>query len=785
MTKVNDYLIHAELAQTAYGTLSEGVIVPILLTGENVEMSSSQAAEFTKIWKVLVQYIDPLTGVSATVFESKDGGKYLAIRGTELEGKDLLADGILASALPSIINPQYSMLQFKLNAWLNDPNVLQGQNFTVTGHSLGGYLAAAVKQNFPQVTGAYLFNAPGVGGLMGNLADAISNAVGLSTINENNIWNIRGSEGFPIIAGLGHQLGSSISIQTEASFNNHSIVLLTDALAVYSVYSQILPNHEIQLISTLIDAFGSTKDIGGSNAKTLESAVDALRTVLLNPENGKIVLSENHRTPNDNRDQLYAHLNSETFKNRLAELAEEVELTPFSGLTSSDILSKLESNDQQGLAARFALVALNPFILEGEDIDYGTFNTYGALELFNPDDGMGTLTSPYLVDRMTMLIRKNWFNIEDKNPLDSTVELDTSNHRFQNINDYFEDAATGYKISQGELTSKTPRYYFGGDSWDNPAASAVEDHLYGGEGDDLLKGLKGNDYLEGGAGMDSYILNPGDGVDTILDIDGMGAVQFGGIVARGKSGVTDRKDWIKMGESWIDQKNDLIYLRATQDNGTQDLFISFVGTTDSTRVRIKNWSNGQFGISLGENAQPESLMLDRIILGDLKPEKPTQYDEFDNLIVTEEEDPDREDMLFGSAENDHIRSLGGNDEVDGKDGKDRIEGGSGEDILVGGKNDDLLLGGTDSDIISGQLGNDRLYTEREFTLDESYTLGQTQIGTGKRGDLLDGGIGKDMLMGDAGNDILMGGLGEDILIGLGGDDMIEGDASFGIVERTW
>ena len=49
MTKVNDYLIHAELAQTAYGTLSEGVIVPILLTGENVEMYSSQDAEYTKI----------------------------------------------------------------------------------------------------------------------------------------------------------------------------------------------------------------------------------------------------------------------------------------------------------------------------------------------------------------------------------------------------------------------------------------------------------------------------------------------------------------------------------------------------------------------------------------------------------------------------------------------------------------------------------------------------------------------------------------------------------------
>ncbi|WP_275689470.1 putative Ig domain-containing protein [Nitrosomonas sp. JL21] len=748
-------------------------------------MSPSQAAEFTKIWRVSAQYIDPLTGVSATVFESSDGTKCLAIRGTELEDKDLLADGILASALPAVLNPQYAMLQFKLNAWLNDPNILQGQTFTVTGHSLGGYLAAAIKQNFPQVTEAYLFNAPGVGGLMGNLADVISDVFGLNTIDESNIWNLRGSEGFPIIASLGYQLGSPVNIQTEASNNNHSIVLLTDALAVYSTYSQLLPDQEIQQMSTLIDAFGSTKDIGGSNAKTLESAVDALRTILINPENGKIVLGENHKTSIDNRDQFYAQLNNETFKNKLAELADNVELTPFFDLSTNDILSKLESNDQQGLATRFALVALNPFILEGETIDYEAFNTYGALELFDLEAGAGTLTSSYIIDRLTMLIRKNWFNIEDKNPLDSTIEPSSSNHRFQNINDYSEDVTSGYKISQGELTNKTPRYFFGGDSWDSPAASAVEDHFYGGEGDDMLKGLKGNDYLEGGSGLDTYMLNPGDGTDTILDTDGMGVVEFGGTVARGKSGVTDRKDWIKMGDSWIDQKNDLIYLRAVQDNGNSDLFISYVGANDSARVRIKNWSNGQFGITLGENAQPESLMFDRIILGDLEPEKPTQYDEFDNLIVTEEEDPDREDMLFGSAENDHIRSLGGNDEVDGKDGKDRIEGGAGEDVLAGGKNDDLMLGGTDSDIISGQQGNDRLYAETEFTLDDAYILGKTQTGTGKRGDLLDGGLGKDILMGNAGNDILMGGLGEDVLVGLGGDDMIEGDVSFGLVERNW
>ncbi|QOJ23463.1 MAG: hypothetical protein HRU78_07170 [Gammaproteobacteria bacterium] len=275
MSGINEYIIQAELAQAAYGIFANGTIVTRDLTNNSVDMPLNQATHFSEKWQVADQYTDPVTGVSATVFEAKNGGaKYLAIRGTELEAKDILADGILASAILPVINPQFTALQLKLNAWLDDPDVLQGQNFTVTGHSLGGYLAAAVKQSYAQATEAYLYNAPGVGGLLGNLADAVSSALGLNNVAPDSIWNLRGSEGFPLISGLGFQLGTSISIQTEASGNNHSISLLTDALTVYSVYSQLAPSLNQEQLSKLIDAFGSTKDvIGASNSKTLESAV--------------------------------------------------------------------------------------------------------------------------------------------------------------------------------------------------------------------------------------------------------------------------------------------------------------------------------------------------------------------------------------------------------------------------------------------------------------------------------------------------------------------------------
>ncbi|UJP04758.1 MAG: hypothetical protein LZF61_07800 [Nitrosomonas sp.] len=353
MSNITTYSLQSELAQAAYGTFSGRTIRTIELTENDVGMSSSQAAVFVEKWQVTAQYTDPITGVSATVFEAKNGSaKYLAIRGTEPTGNDLTADGLLASAIPPSLNPQFIALRMQLDTWLNDPAVLQGQNFTVAGHSLGGYLAAAVKQTYTQVTEAYLFNAPGVGGLLGNLVDAVSSALGLSVIAPNDIWNVRSSEGFPIITGLGFQLGTPVSVQTENASNNHSIVLLTDALAIYSAYSQLSPNTSVEQLGKLIDAFGSTQDIVGSNSKTLESALDALRTILLNPDGGKIMLSAATKTTTGDRDKFYANLyelqNSSAFKD-LAK-AGNAQLTLLTDLSAGTILSKIESNGQQGLA---------------------------------------------------------------------------------------------------------------------------------------------------------------------------------------------------------------------------------------------------------------------------------------------------------------------------------------------------------------------------------------------------------------------------------------------------
>src|SRR6266542_229037 len=72
------------------------------------------------------------------------------------------------------------------------------------------------------------------------------------------------------------------------------------------------------------------------------------------------------------------------------------------------------------------------------------------------------------------------------------------------------------------------------------------------------------------------------------------------------------------------------------------------------------------------------------------------------------------DVIAGLGGNDVVRGLGGDDVICGGPGNDVLNGGPGGDGLLGGGGNDVLRGGPGSDGgLSGDLGNDKLYGERD------------------------------------------------------------------------
>ena len=143
MSQFVEYFKQAELALASYAqNLISGD--PSEFELKKAELSANQARTFAETYHVVAQHND-VTGLSVTVFSDKVSGEtFLAIRGTE-EGdlRDLLTDLINITWLgDTTLQPQYISLKLKVAEWIE--NGILPQSFTVTGHSLGGFLAAGL-----------------------------------------------------------------------------------------------------------------------------------------------------------------------------------------------------------------------------------------------------------------------------------------------------------------------------------------------------------------------------------------------------------------------------------------------------------------------------------------------------------------------------------------------------------------------------------------------------------------------------------------------------------------
>lgn len=246
--------------------------------------------------------------------------------------------------------------------------------------------------------------------------------------------------------------------------------------------------------------------------------------------------------------------------------------------------------------------------------------------------------------------------------------------------------ADGTSWSGAELVSKlAPQIASDGDDsffgTDNPDAFqsqegddslfgfAGNDTLDGGVGNDYLEGGKGNDVLIGGAGEDFYSIKLNEGIDQIINMASLGAVDtlvFDGDITASTVQLS------QLG-------NDLLIQVGIVGNSVtlKDYFVG--GMQDCYRIEFSSDGTIWGKAEILQNTGPQ----------------PTTGN----------------DVLVGGNGNDTIHGLAGNDSISGAAGDDQLFGDEGADTLYGQAGNDTLDGGLGNDSLIGGLGDDTYFVD--------------------------------------------------------------------------
>jgi Ca2+-binding RTX toxin-like protein len=298
-------------------------------------------------------------------------------------------------------------------------------------------------------------------------------------------------------------------------------------------------------------------------------------------------------------------------------------------------------------AHAYALLHLNSFAITG--IDYSTHPEVG-------DEKLKEYTDQYWEDRALFLYQLTHpsapsftgkhINFTDMESGTTAETLDTYGEisNVDGSSDYIFGTEAGESIESDSWGSDDHLYGMGGN--DTLDGGLGDDYLEGGKGDDTLIGGKGDDILEGGEGIDTYIINSGDGHDTIIDT-GRNILIIDGKVL---NGVFEQIPGTS-GYQFITDSN----LILTFDGAGKLKIDAETSLTLQNQTGTADFSDGDFGIILTDapTAPPEQLT-----------------------------GTDGADYLVAEVPSSTIDGQGGRDMLIGNVGADRLNGGDGDNILV-------------------------------------------------------------------------------------------------------
>jgi Ca2+-binding RTX toxin-like protein len=706
-----------------------------------------------------------------------------------------------------------------------------GATINFTGHSLGGHVAYLLADLVSLTSGGthplgdvMTYNAPGENALLYEW----QNWLGLNTSDHSGVIGGKhlafyGESGLNVTAGLGQVIGTHVPLFIEGegavSLENHSIVKLSDSLALYDTFNKLSPALSQNTIGDILKASSN------ESLKSLESSLDALRTLLMD---GGIATDPAKQTPTGNRDAFYANLNALQDSAGYKALKGNAALVSLTDKPAADLITAAANPD--ALATRYALANLNPFALLGAD--YSRFNSNHELDLYDPASGEGTLTTEWIADRAAMLAWQIKLNTEDA----PASESKPYNPGLGTSAAYFEDVAADKKFFLGQPdwgNINRRQFIFGDDRNSTLVGGNLDDSLYGQSGNDKLFGGAGADTLEGGRGDD--ILNGGEGADRLVGMSGLDVLNGGEGNDTLDGGLDDDlliggtgDDTLNGGKGydsyvWTSQPG--LFGSTTGLFGSNDGADTLIDSDKAGRILIDgrtvklllkqsdgSWKtpDGKVTLAMGDTwrldiAGGGSLDLGTTFAdGDLglwrieaAPEPATATTITGDIVPTDQDavaagiqaarnaqggfvgtPGDYADILEGGAGNDRIAGGKLGDDLFGMGGDDRLAGGAGRDWIAGGAGRDVIEGGADGDILLGGNNDDRLYANGSIGIADAMAQGAQGTASTVQGDWLSGNVGNDILVGSTERDVLSGGSGNDLLIAGAGDDYLMGDADY-------
>jgi Ca2+-binding RTX toxin-like protein len=501
-------------------------------------MSQAQAVRFAERYPSVLAVADkPASGFQATVFKSEDGELVVAMRGTA-GGSDLNEDQYLtaygvayhqmvdmynwwqmvshlgntlvdqfaiqvvsgtppagAVELYDIGSDHYYLVKTaQISATGELANEADLNSVTVTGHSLGGHLASAFTALFNgQVENTYTYNGPGFTETPTNqmffaaLEGVATNNVVMPSGVAGKVIRVQANNALPgenqleFISDLhGGTPGTLVQVAVEdkgIGAGNHSIVNLTDSLALFNLLGALDSSLSVETFNSI---FHAASNENGATRESLLGSIQSLFGVNANP----LPVGDEDAQ----RNEFYKAINN------LAGVDTYTAL-----LNNADINSSFAISAQQAatdFGAFLALHTLAPLYISGAALQEPNQSLYNQW-------ASGEFSAQYLEDRAAMLGA-----LLGANSVDMDYSAVSGAH--------FKDKETAIALGDsggGLFSADNKQILFGAESSDTLTGGNANDHLYGGGGSDYLSGGAGNDYLEGGAGDDG--LNAGTGFDRI------------------------------------------------------------------------------------------------------------------------------------------------------------------------------------------------------------------------------------------------------------------------------